>query len=313
MYFYFHNFFVFQFHFFRFLATGGSYRSLGHSFSISPSTVGLIVFETCDAIWDSLQLHCFPDFTQALWEEKARRFGELRDFKYCVGAIGGKHVRVACPPSNDSFVLNDRKSVYSIQLQAVVDADLMFTAIDVGDFGTNSDGAVFKNSTFGQSLLNNTLNLPPPTTITLSGTKTPYCFIADEAYPLKDILMRPYGGRNLDSSKRIFNQRLSRARECVECAFGILAAKWEVFQRPLKLNVSNSVRVVKAACALHNFVRARDGKFSDLPASHRETPTPSVPMLRNIEAIAHSGRSSDTATQIREYLTHFFIDEDPMD
>ncbi|GFR96653.1 protein ALP1-like [Elysia marginata] len=111
----------------------------------------------------------------------------------------------------------------------------------------------------------------------VSGTKNPYCFVADEAYPLKDNLMRPYGGRNLDNPKRIFNQRLPRARKCVECAFGILTAKWEIFQRPLKLNVNNSIKVIMAACALHNFVRARDGKFKDSPTSHNEI-SPKTPL-----------------------------------
>ncbi|GFR65702.1 protein ALP1-like [Elysia marginata] len=121
-----------------------------------------------------------------MWEEKARRFGELWDFKYCLGAIDGKHVRVQCPPSSGSLFYN-YKSFFSLQLQAVADADLMFKAIDVGDFGMNSDGSVFKNSTFGELLLNNKLDLPVPISMGLSGTKTPYCFVADEAYPLKII------------------------------------------------------------------------------------------------------------------------------
>ncbi|GFO18877.1 protein antagonist of like heterochromatin protein 1 [Plakobranchus ocellatus] len=245
-----------------------------------------------------------------MWKEKARRFGELWDFKYCVGAIDGKHVRVQSPPSSGSLFYN-YKNFFSIQLQAVVDGDLMFTAIDVGDFGMNSDGAVFKNSTFGQSFLNNTLNLPPPTRMEVSGIEIPYCFVADEAYPLKDNLMRPYGGRNLDNPRRIFNQRLSRARKCVECAFGILTAKWEIFQRPIKLNVNNSIKVIMAACALHNFVRARDGKLKDSPTSpgeiSQETP------LTNIEAITQTGRRSNTAIQIREHFTNYFIKESPVE
>ncbi|GFS20038.1 protein ALP1-like [Elysia marginata] len=113
-------------------------------------------------------------------------------------------------PSTQWFSFLQLQEFFSLQLQAVVEADLMFTAIDVGDFGMNSDGSVFKNSTFGE-LLNNKLDLPVAISMGLSGTKTPYCFVADEAYPLKDNFMRPYGGRNLDNPKIIFNQKLSRA------------------------------------------------------------------------------------------------------
>ena len=126
--------------------------------------------------------------------------------------------------------------------------------------------------------------------------------------------MRPYGGRNLDNPKRIFNQRLSRARKCVKCAFGLLAAKWEIFQHPLKLNVTNSIKVIKASCALHNFARARDGKFKDLPTSLGETlRSPRQPLLTSIEALTQTGRRSDTATQIRENFKNFFINENPVD
>ena len=63
----------------------------------------------------------------------------------------------------------------------------------------------------------------------------------------------------LQHQKKIFNYRLSRARRYIESAFGILTNKWCIFQRPLDLNVENAEIVIRACCALHNFVRERDG------------------------------------------------------
>ena len=47
-----------------------------------------------------------------------------------------------------------------------------------------------------------------------------YCFVGDEAFPLKTWLLRPYPGRELTDRRRIYNYRLSRARRTIENAFG---------------------------------------------------------------------------------------------
>lgn len=63
----------------------------------------------------------------------------------------------------------------------------------------------------------------------------------------------------MSDKKRIFNYRLSRARRNVESTFGILSNKWKIFHKPINANLDLSILLVKTCCALHNFVRARDG------------------------------------------------------
>jgi len=63
----------------------------------------------------------------------------------------------------------------------------------------------------------------------------PYVLVGDQGYPLKEYLMRPYPmdkGR-VPRQKEIFNYRLSRAQSTVECAFGILVAKWRCLKTEL--------------------------------------------------------------------------------
>lgn len=55
-------------------------------------------------------------------------------------------------------------------------------------------------------------------------------FVADDAFPLKTYILKPYARSTyLSRNPKIFNYRLSRARRIVENAFGILTSKFRIF------------------------------------------------------------------------------------
>jgi len=62
--------------------------------------------------------------------------------------------------------------------------------------------------------------------------------------------------RNLQ--QKVFNYLLSRARRIVECAFGILTARWRIFWRFLSTNVDNTIALVKGTICLHNFLMQKN-------------------------------------------------------
>ena len=64
----------------------------------------------------------------------------------------------------------------------------------------------------------NSLNVPIPFPICEDGIPLPYMIVADEAFPLKTYIQKPYTQMGLTKEKRIFNNRLSRARRIVENA-----------------------------------------------------------------------------------------------
>jgi hypothetical protein len=89
--------------------------------------------------------------------------------------------------------------------------------------------------------------------------------LGDEAFPLRNSLLRPFSGTHLDMKKRLFNYRLSRARRYVACAFGILTNKWRIFHRPVNVSPDLAVDIVKACTVLHNIVREKNGyDFEDI-------------------------------------------------
>lgn len=270
------------------------------------STISEIIKTTTEGIWEALQPQFLPVPSKEKWKNIANRYYELWNMPNCVGAIDGKHFRIKCPPKSGSTFFN-YKSFFSIVLMASVDADGLFTTVDVGEVGRNSDGAVFRSSGLGRCLESGTLNLPSPKPLpsTNNNEHFPFYFVVDEAFPLKHNIMRPYPKRILDKKKRIFNFRLSRARKSVECAFGMLVSKFRLFEGPICCKEETINSVIRSACVLHNFIRVHQGIYScsqffmnELPINNQEF---------QVQPQPQQARANSQAQQLREKLSDYFM------
>ncbi|XP_017471610.1 PREDICTED: putative nuclease HARBI1 [Rhagoletis zephyria] len=228
-----------------------------------------IVGETCDALWEVLGPVYVSLPQNDEWKRIAIDFYTMWDLPNCVGAIDGKHINVFCPSNSGSLFYN-YKGNYSIVLLAVCDANYTFTGIDIGAYGSQSDGGVLWNSGFGENLYGGTLDLPENDVLPGTNNCFPHYFVGDSAFPLKPFLMRPYPGTNLPPDRQIFNQRLSRARRVIENAFGILACRWRILLSPLQMSPASAEKIVKATVVLHNYVKMHDGSYCPPEAIDQE-------------------------------------------
>lgn len=79
------------------------------------------------------------------------RFAEYWNFPNCVGAIDGKHVMVQKPRGAGSEYFSYKK-VHSINLMAIADSRYRFIMVDVGQYGSESDGGVWEQCSFNQKI-----------------------------------------------------------------------------------------------------------------------------------------------------------------
>ena len=205
--------------------------------------------------------------TEEEWRTVANEYEDRWNFPNCLGSMDGKHIMIKQPRNSGSYYFN-YKGTFSIVLLALVDANYRFIYVNVGCNGRISDGGVFRASSLSTALSSDLLGIPTPRSPNGCETVLPYVIVADDAFPLKNNLMKPYPFRGLSREKRIFNYRLSRARRIVENAFGILANRFRVFLSPMQLAPENVEKITLASCALHNFLRDK--------ASSRYTPTGSL-------------------------------------
>lgn len=131
-----------------------------------------------------------------------------------------------------------------------------------------------------------------------------YVVVTDDAFAMRNNVMKPYPGHMLSVHQRVHNYRLSRARRIVEIAFDILAARFRIFRSPIHLDANKTERVTLSCCALHNFlidktssyvspsmVDRYDDNGAFVPGGWKNHPMPNLKRLKALpRRIFHSER-----------------------
>ncbi|KAH7714211.1 nuclease HARBI1-like protein [Aphelenchoides avenae] len=189
---------------------------------------------------------------------------------------------------------------------------------DSGYYGKASDVGLFDSSDLKRAMDNGQLNLPDPEPVVNGGRVLPYFFVGDAAFPLSDRMMKPFPMTNgTDESRRLFNYRLCRARRVIENCFGLIAVKWRVLLTTIATRPETCDHIVKAVCALHNFVidetpsgdahptaMADDGD-DDNGRWRSEVPTLLQANIRR----RGNNRPAQSAVDFRDSLIEYFVQE----
>ncbi|XP_018371331.1 PREDICTED: uncharacterized protein LOC108766498 [Trachymyrmex cornetzi] len=195
------------------------------------------------------------------WEFRIGRstvYKIVQEFPNCIDALDGKHIRIKASPNSGSKYFCYKK-FFSIVLMAICNHKYRFLWVDIGQFGSISDG-VWSETGLGRCVGQGSFNIPPPCELPGTNIKINHVLVADEAFPLGMNLLKPYsqkflanGGEDADKA-RVFNYHLSRARRIIENAFGILASRWQILLKGCNFYPENVDHIIKALICLHNFI-----------------------------------------------------------
>ncbi|PNF42933.1 hypothetical protein B7P43_G11835 [Cryptotermes secundus] len=248
----------------HYLATGRTLEDLKFSTRISPLALGRVIPETCKAIYNLLRKYCkiMPSAIclqcptlQEEWKKVAKECEDRWQFPNCIGAMDRKHVAITPPPGAGSFFFNYKK-FHSQVLFGVANANYELLYSSFGSKGHVSDGGVFQSTDFYRTLESGSLNVPKEKIV--AGRNMPFVLVADDAFPLRKDIMKPFSRKVNTSACKIFNNRLSRAWRMIESVFGIIVERFAVLQKPISIiDLTSARHIVMACCALHNFLRIK--------------------------------------------------------
>ena len=198
---------------------------------------------------------------------------------------------------------------------ALADTKDRFIYSDVGTMAAIQT-AILKHCNFGKDFMYGNPDIPLPKRLHNippgQGEELPYCIVADEAFLLQCDLMRPYPkdqcGTTLPEDKQVFNYRLITARLIVENAFGILAQRFRIYDRRLSISDITCKKVVKATCALYNFLTEPKKDVAAIMAQLNPDGNQYMGPQGAIQPLPHLHRydSPNTAIRVRDIYKDYF-------
>lgn len=253
-----------------------------------------ILHEFCSAIVE-LYFKSLIRFPSTLREIEATISGFQDEFQYpmCLGALDGTHIPIKPPRGLETDYFNYKK-YHSVVMLATVNADLLFTYVNIGAPGRCNDASIYN-----RCVLSEVIEDPIYSRyfMILNNQKLQSHLIADSAFALSRTLLKPFPDRvDMPKTQSTFNYRLSRARCSVERAFGALKNRFRLLHRKLEFNLNNTIKIIKASAILHNIcVLSSDQQEIewDLPVATYKKPSSNI-------------RTSE-GSDIRAALTDYFL------
>lgn len=242
-----------------FMATPDSYRSVCVKFGIGKATALRTVRRVTYA------LHCLaPRFIKWPRREEANHvieeFQRTKGFPGVIGALDGSLIEIRAP-KKDAVSYICRKNYPAIHLQAVCDAQSLFTHCYAGHAGSVHDSRVFRNSPLAEFIQRPDEYFPSDSHL-----------IGDAAYTIHSHVIVPFRDNgHLSARQNNFNYCLSSTRMAIERAFGLLKVRFRVLLDCLPLtDITKIPQFIIACCVMHNICILQNDNVDVVICSNNE-------------------------------------------
>ncbi|XP_044753931.1 putative nuclease HARBI1 [Coccinella septempunctata] len=196
----------------RLYATGAHLDCIADFIGIHPTTAGRIVQKVTRSIailYD--QFITFPDNERR--NILKRQFYDIARFPHVVGAIDCTHVKIQSPGGDDAEIFRNRKGYFSINVQAICNADLKFQNV-VGRWpGSAHDSTIFNSSRVAMLFEN--------------GHFDDCIILGDSGYPINKYLLTPLLNPT-SRAEHLYNEAHIRTRNTIERCFGIWKRRFPI-------------------------------------------------------------------------------------
>lgn len=162
----------------------------------------------------------------------------------CWGFIDGTARPICRPSVNQEEYFSGHKRVHCVKYQSTVCPDGMIISLKGPFPGRMHDAGILRRSNF-YSELKECVTFPDGEKFVLYG---------DSAYPIRELLLKPFTGNNLTPQQIHFNSAMSTVRQAVEWGFGKVIREFAFldFKKNQKINLQELEKMYFTAVLMTN-------------------------------------------------------------
>ncbi|XP_067647458.1 putative nuclease HARBI1 [Eurosta solidaginis] len=227
----------------RFYATGSFLITVADFCGVSVPTACRVAREVSNAIASlSKDWVKFPD--PAGMQQTVFDFYKIAKFPRVIGAIDCTHVRVQSPGGENAEMFRNRKGYFSLNIQAVCDANLRFQNLVARWPGSAHDSHIFNCSRLKYQLD--------------TGYFKDYMILGDSGYKQCRYMMTPLLNPQ-SAAERLYNESQIRTRNTIERTFGVWKRRFPILSMGIRVSMDTVMAIISACAVLHNIaISAKD-------------------------------------------------------
>ncbi|XP_037515308.2 uncharacterized protein LOC119391726 [Rhipicephalus sanguineus] len=232
----------------RRLAYPNRLKDLENFFGRHSSTISSLTIEVLRHI-DEKFFHLLDDVNNHSWltidtlENFSKAiYAKGAPLTNCWGFIDGTARAICRPTRQQQLYFSGHKRFHALKYQSIMCPNGIICQLDGCYPGSKHDAGNFGNSQACTKLEK-----------LVQGHH--YCLYGDPAYPLRPLLLKPYGGASLTPEQCAFNKAMSSVRQAVEWGFGKITGLFAVVdfkKKNQKIFRQNVARMYKASALLAN-------------------------------------------------------------
>lgn len=254
----------------RFYATGSFQAVVGDTVNVSKATVCRVVERvTCAIALLRRQYVRMPTAQER--PTVAARFFDIAGFPRIIGAVDCTHVKINSPGGSRAELYRNRKGFFSINVQAICDANLQITSVIARWPGSVHDTTIWNDSPLAAQFE--------------AGTFGSYLILGDSGYPCLRYLMTPFLNP-ASPSQEAYNRAQIASRNTIERCFGVLKRRFPCLHSGMQLKLPKVLKVIVACVVLHNMTLHLDDYIVEYDEHVQEESDEPLPPVSNSQNFA---------------------------